>query len=112
MKQNFRIWGVCVFALLSTASFISPDNLQQILEKSVRDFHGVAGIYVYSPGTNLVAGINADTLFPTASMIKVPILCTLWDEISTGKLSADSVVHFYPDSLPNLLRSRQLCLAV
>jgi beta-lactamase class A len=32
-------------------------------------------------------------------MIKVPILCTLWEEISSGKLNADSVVHFYPDSL-------------
>ena len=99
MKQNFRIWTVCVIAVLSTASFIRPDNLQQILEESVKDFHGVAGIYVYSPGKNLVAGVNADTIFPTASMIKVPILCTLWDEISSGKLSADSVVDFYPDSL-------------
>lgn len=90
---------ICVFALFSTASFIRPDNLQQILEKTVQGFHGVAGIYAYSPVKNLVAGVNADSVFPTASMIKVPILCTLWDEISTGKLSADSVVHFYPDSL-------------
>lgn len=99
MKHYLGIWMACIIALLSTASFIRPDNLQQILEKSVKDFHGVAGIYVYNPGTNLVAGINADTLFPTASMIKVPILCTLWDEISSGKLRADSVVHFYSDSL-------------
>jgi beta-lactamase class A len=99
MKQNFRIRTVCVIALLSTASFIRPDNLQQILEKSVKDFHGVAGIYVYSHGKNIVAGVNEDSIFPTASMIKVPILCTLWDEISSGKLSADSVVPFYSDSL-------------
>ena len=90
---------MCIIALLSSASFNRPDNLQHVLEESVKDFHGVAGIYVYSQGKNLVAGVNADTLFPTASMIKVPILCTLWDEISSGKLKADSVVHFYPDSL-------------
>ena len=99
MKRYIMIWTVSVIALLSSASFIRPDNLQQILEKSVKDFHGVAGIYVYSPGRNLVAGVNADTLFPTASMIKVPILCTLWDEIASGKLNPDSVVHFYSDSL-------------
>lgn len=99
MKPKTRIWIACVIALLSTASFMRPDNLQQILEKSVKDFHGVAGIYVYNPGKKQAAGVNADTLFPTASMIKVPILCTLWDKISSGKLSADSVVRFYPDSL-------------
>jgi beta-lactamase class A len=99
MKQSLRTWIVCALAVLSTASFIRPDSLQQILEKSAKDFHGVAGIYVYNPGKNLVAGVNADSIFPTASMIKVPILCTLWDKISSGKLSADSVVQFYPDSL-------------
>ncbi len=99
MKQNFRIWTVLVIILQSTASFIRPDNLQQILEKSAKDFRGVAGIYVCSPGKNIVAGVNADTIFPTASIIKVPILCTLWDEIYSGKLSADSVVNFFPDSL-------------
>jgi beta-lactamase class A len=99
MKQNYSIRTICLLVLLSTASFIRPDNLQQILEESAKDFHGVAGIYVYSPGKNLVAAVNADTLFPTASMIKVPILCTLWDEISSGKIRTDSVVHFYSDSL-------------
>jgi beta-lactamase class A len=99
MKQDFRILIVCIIVLPLNASFIRPDTLQQILERSAKDFHGVAGIYVYSPGKNLVAEVNADTVFPTASMIKVPILCTLWDEISSGKLNADSVVYFYPDSL-------------
>lgn len=99
MKQLFIAWIVCVFVLLATSSFIRPDNLQQILEKSAAGFHGIAGVYVYNPGRKLVAGVNADSVFPTASMIKVPILCTLWDEISSGKLSADSMVHFYPDSL-------------
>ena len=99
MKRYFMVWTVSVISLLLTASFVRPDNLQQILEKSVKDFHGVAGIYVCSPGKTLVAGVNADTIFPTASMIKVPILCTLWDEIASGKLNPDSVVHFYSDSL-------------
>ncbi len=99
MKHNFIVCTVCTVALLSTASFIRPDDLRQILEKSTRDFHGVAGVYVCSPGKHIAAGINEDSIFPTASMIKVPILCTLWDEISAGKINADSVVHFYPDSL-------------
>ena len=85
MKRNFRIWtGPCYYTVCRLLHLFAPIILQQILEKSAKDFHGVAGIYVYCPGKNIEAGVNADTLFPTASMIKVPILCTLWDEIAFG----------------------------
>jgi beta-lactamase class A len=99
MKRNLIILAVSAAALLSGTSFVRPDNLQKTLEKSVKGFHGTAGIYVYCPGKNLTAGVNSDTIFPTASMIKVPILCTLWDKIAAGTLNPDSVVHFYADSL-------------
>jgi beta-lactamase class A len=59
----------------------------------------LAGIYVYCPHRNLEVPIHADTLFPSASMIKVPILCTLWDEVASGELNPDSIIRFYPDSL-------------
>ena len=31
-------------------------------------------------------------------MIKVPILCTLWDKVASGNLNPDSIVRYYPDS--------------
>src|SRR5437868_1655111 len=42
-------------------------------------FHGVAGIYVRNLRTNKEVAINADTIFPTASIIKVPILVGMFD---------------------------------
>ncbi|MFN8206006.1 MAG: serine hydrolase [Bacteroidales bacterium] len=74
-------------------------DMQLMLEKCVDGFHGLAGVYVFQPGSGLEAGINSDSLFPTASMIKLPILCTLWGRIFAGQLDPDSMVHFYPDSL-------------
>lgn len=60
-------------------------RLQKALLELTRDFKGVVGIYVYNLKTNRVAALNADTLFPTASIIKVPILAAVFKKISEGK---------------------------
>lgn len=85
--------------LLSQGTVAKPDILQEMLLETMKDFHGTAGIYVCAPGRQTEAGVNADTLFPTASMIKVPILCKLWQMVADGDLDPDSAVHFYADSL-------------
>jgi beta-lactamase class A len=77
----------------------NSSSLQAGLNDAVKGFHGTVGIYVFSPAQNMEAAVNADSLFPTASMIKVPILCTLWEEIAAGKLNPDSTILFYADSL-------------
>jgi len=89
---------VCVASAASDKSKNKP-SLQDLLDEAVKGFHGTVGVYVYSAAKNMEATINADSLFPTASMIKVPILCTLWEEIAAGKLNPDSTIHFYADSL-------------
>lgn len=68
------------------------------LEKALAGFHGEAGIYVRNLKTNRMAAIYADTLFPTASMIKVPIMCGLFDKISKGEIKFDQEL-IYRDSL-------------
>jgi beta-lactamase class A len=97
MKRAIIFPGYIVAAFTMSGMFFSdavPDkqsNLQSTFEEYVRNFHGQAGIYVYCPGRKLEIVVNADSLFPTASMIKVPILCTLWDEVARGILSPDSI---------------------
>jgi beta-lactamase class A len=60
------------------------------LERSVRDkvdlFNGDAGVYIRHLPTGSEIAINADTVFPTASMVKVPILVALFDKIEKGEL--------------------------
>ncbi|HEX5555643.1 MAG TPA: serine hydrolase [Chitinophagaceae bacterium] len=62
-------------------------KLTRKLQGAVAGFHGVAGVYVYNLKTGRGAALNADTIFPTASTIKLTILATLFDEITQGKLS-------------------------
>jgi len=76
-----------------------PDSiLQQKLEASIKGFKGDVGIYVRHLPTGRAAAIRADELFPTASMIKVPIMCALFDKIERGELKYDQTLT-YRDSL-------------
>lgn len=72
--------------------------LQTRLEGLVRGFHGDVGIYVRNLKTGASAEIDADAVFPTASMIKVPILLTLYDQVESGKFGLDQRIPF-PDTL-------------
>ena len=58
-----------------------PDEaLQQQLDTLVQAFRGEVGIYVRHLKTGRMAAIQADSLFPTASMIKIPISIGLFDK--------------------------------
>lgn len=63
-----------------------------------REVEGDVGIYVRHLKSGRGAVIRADELFPTASMIKVPILVTTFDQINAGRLAFDSVLT-WADSL-------------
>jgi beta-lactamase class A len=76
-----------------------PDaNLQQKLENVVKGFKGDVGIYVHNLKTGQTAAIHPDTLFPTASMIKVSILCGLFDRINKEELKYNQEL-VYLDSM-------------
>lgn len=90
-----------LFLLLffSTAAFSQTDKkLTKLLHDAVKDFNGTVGIYVHNLKTNKTAAINADTLFPTASMIKVSILCGVMDKIEKDELQYNQRLG-YRDSL-------------
>jgi len=72
--------------------------LQAKLERVVDGFRGDVGIYVRHLETGQTAALQPDTLFPTASMIKVPILLTTFDAIEHGALRYDQMLT-YRDSL-------------
>lgn len=84
---------------LGAQSAPAPDRLlQRRLEGLTQGFHGEVGIYVWNLRRNVEVAIRADELFPTASMIKVPILMTLYDQVEQGKLDLNARVP-YPDTL-------------
>jgi len=83
----------------STAPAMRTDPvLAATLDSLARGFGGTVGVYVRHLPTGAGAAINADSVFPTASLIKVPILLTLYEQVERGVLDLDARVP-YPDTL-------------
>ena len=88
-----------VLALHQSAFSQRPDKrLETLLRPLIDSFHGVAGIYVHNLKTDREVAINADTVFPTASIIKVPILVGIFDKIAQGAYTYEQPL-VYRDSL-------------
>src|SRR6478736_3164568 len=95
-----RRFFVLAFVLLSFfANAQKTDNkLQQQLTELIKGFHGDIGIYVHDLKHNKTVAINADTIFPTASIVKVSILIGIMDKIQKGELDYHQRLT-YTDSL-------------
>jgi len=80
----------------------SQNHTDKKLEARLRaltdTFHGVAGVYVLNLRTHREVAINADTVFPTASIVKVPILVGIFDKIAQGALTYHQAL-VYRDTL-------------
>jgi beta-lactamase class A len=85
MKNIFAF----IFLLVSTTSFSQKTDrrLQKNIGDLVKGFNGDVGVFVYDLRSGKIAAVDADTIFPTASMVKVPILIGLMHKIHNGDLA-------------------------
>ena len=101
-KTMKTICTTLLIFLFNTAVFAQQEKTDVKLTKMITalaaNFKGDVGIYVKSLKTGKVASFNADTIFPTASMIKVPITIGVFDKIEKGALKYDTLLT-YKDSL-------------
>lgn len=68
--------------------------LARQLQQMVSGFSGDVGIYVRHLPTGREVAIRADDVFPTASMVKVPLLVALYDRVEQGGIKLDSAFVF------------------
>ena len=73
-------------------------NLQKKVEGLFAGFHGEIGVYIKNLRTGKTVAVNADTIFPTASMVKIPILIGIMDKLEKGELQYHQELE-YKDSL-------------
>lgn len=64
----------------------TDQQLEVSIQELVKSFQGEIGIYIRNLETETVVEINSDTIFPTASIVKIPILLGIFDKIEKGKL--------------------------
>jgi beta-lactamase class A len=90
------------FFLTFCSLFSIAQKTDKKLEKQIGDlisgFHGTIGIYVHELKKDRVASINADTVFPTASIVKIPIMIGIMDRIQNKELEFHQVM-IYKDTM-------------
>jgi beta-lactamase class A len=106
--QFFFIWFACGLLFINLpillcaqhgpASERTDSALVQKLSSLIENFRGDVGIYVRHFASGRTAVLRADELFPTASMIKVPIMLALFARIERGELDYHTKL-VYRDSL-------------
>lgn len=100
MKNHylFILIFVLILPLQGNAQQTKVDRkLQNALLEITKDFRGTVGVYVYHLKTHREAAVNADTIFPTASVVKVPILVGLFDKIEKGELKYNQPLVYTRD---------------
>jgi beta-lactamase class A len=107
MKQNIRtrylrhaaLFAACICHWCLFAQAQRTDRkLQAEIQSAIKGFHGDIGVYVLNLKNHRQVAINADTVFPTASMVKIPILTGIMDKINRGELQYHQELR-YRDSL-------------
>lgn len=69
-------------------------SLSSAIAAAIQGFDGVAGVYVRRLGDETSVALRADELFPTASLVKVPILLKLLDRVDKNELAwSDPLVY-------------------
>jgi len=95
-----KISSIIVCLVLATYSF-SQSTDKKLLKKisdSIQGFNGDIGIYVKNLRSGKIITINADTIFPTASIVKLSIMTGIMQKMYSGELQYDSLFT-YKDSL-------------
>jgi beta-lactamase class A len=84
-------------------------TLEYDLSQIIQQFKGRAGVYVYHLEKNEESAISADSVFTSASTIKIPIMLKIFDKIEKGELQYNQLVEYsgepkytYEDDLVNV----------
>lgn len=75
-----------LFAAVACTAPPHPGNLEAELRERIAPFRGTVGVHVRHLCTGETANIAADEPFPTASLIKVPLLAALLAKVQRGEL--------------------------
>ena len=98
MLKRFMALALCCFTLATLQAQKTDKKLQRQVGELLKGFNGDVGVYVKDLRSGKVVAFNADTVFPTASVVKVPILVGVIDKINRGELTYNQELQ-YRDSL-------------
>lgn len=96
--RRYYLLVVIVLASMLVQAQKTDRKLQASIESLVKGFNGEIGVYVKDLRSGKTVSIQADSVFPTASIVKIPIAIGIVDQINKGGLTYHQQL-VYNDSL-------------
>ncbi len=98
MHITLRLFIFSQFFFIPVHAQKRDHRLQKEVEALVEGFKGDVGVFIQSLRTGRTVEIRADTIFPSASIVKVPILLGIMHRIHKGELDYHMPLY-WPDTL-------------
>jgi beta-lactamase class A len=98
MRASYFLYCLLFSLIAFSCQHSGQNSLQDQLQERIKSFRGDVGIYVKNLRTGETVSIQADSVFPTASLVKVPISIGIFSKIEAGELDYHSTLT-YRDSL-------------
>jgi beta-lactamase class A len=99
--MNLRTGFILTLCLIAIScqnnDYKRSDLPAQEIQELIQNFGGDIGIYVKDLETGAEFEVNADTIFPTASLVKIPILIKIFDKIEQGELDYQMELKYGPE---------------
>jgi beta-lactamase class A len=83
--MRLNLTALLLFISLTTFAQRTDNKLQKQIEDIIKGFNGDIGIYVHDLKHDKIVSLNADTIFPTASIVKISILIGIMIHFITAK---------------------------
>jgi beta-lactamase class A len=93
-----RTFVILLLLPLFASSQKTDLRLQGKIRELIKNYDGEVAVYVKNLKSGRVVSINGDTVYPTASLVKVPILVGIMDKLNRGELQYHQE-FIYHDSL-------------
>ena len=98
MKNYIFVFLISIF--LSNCITAFNNNPFKKIEILLNNFNGEVGFYFLHLDKGIDFGINENKIFPSASLIKIPIMVQIFNRVENDNLNLDSLL-FYDSSLIN-----------
>lgn len=96
--MKFKLLVIALLTSIAATAQKTDHRLQKQINELISGFNGDIGIYIHDFRHNKIVAINADSIFPTASIVKIPILVGIMRKIETKELDYHQRLT-YTDSL-------------
>jgi beta-lactamase class A len=78
--------------MANLAAAASPSAIEARVAARLESFRGSVGVYAVHLGTGETIAVNADTRFPTASLIKTGVMVEVFQRLEAGRLTREQLV--------------------